>query len=74
MQYVCYSTGWKINYFIFFIYLFKNTIITEYTQESGHLQSTELSARLDLFKKLGMIWKARSNRANFIRKNPRDNL
>jgi hypothetical protein len=48
----------------------ENAIITECTQESGHLQSTELSARLDLFKKLGMMWKDRSNRANFIRKNP----
>jgi hypothetical protein len=29
-------------------------------------------ARLDLFKKLGMIWKDRSDSASIIRENPRD--
>jgi hypothetical protein len=33
----------------------------------------EIDARLDLFKKLGMIWKNRNNRAEKIWKNPRDN-
>ncbi len=32
----------------------------------------EASARLDLFKKLGMIWKDRSISASIIRENPRD--
>ncbi len=30
------------------------------------------TARLDLFKKLGMIWKDRSDSASIIRENPRD--
>ncbi len=34
---------------------------------------TKIFARLDLFKKLGMIWKDRSNSASIIRENTRDN-
>jgi hypothetical protein len=30
------------------------------------------TARWDLFKKLGMIWKDRSDSASIIRENPRD--
>jgi hypothetical protein len=48
----------------------------KYTLQSAFLKGqtmNPISARLDLFKKLGMIWKDRDNSTSFKQENPRGN-